>query len=60
MLKIASVQTAEQLAEYKRGEKGTHFTCKHCRYQAYITVHQAEAHEETCKGRKPKVFKKKR
>lgn len=55
MLKLAVKNTAAQVAEFKRGETSAAFECKECGYRAYISINQAEAHEEKCKGRKPKV-----
>lgn len=55
MLKLAAHNTEAQIAEFKRGESSAPFECKECGMRAYISVNQADAHQDKCRGRKPKV-----
>jgi len=59
-MKLVSIQTSEQVAEYKRGEESAPFECTECGYRAYITLRSMEGHSERCTGRKPKITKKRR
>lgn len=55
MLKLAVKNTEAQITEFKRGEQYAAFECNECGYRAYISVNQAEAHTDKCRGRRPKV-----